>query len=98
MSIRAGGVAGGRAAADDQGPRPRLRRASRSRAHIFDFEGDLYGEWVRSPGLRLREGDRFESRRIEKQLQHDVPGTGGPSRPSHSQPRLQHLREYDSDV
>ena len=42
-------------------------------AHIFDFEGDLYGEWVRIEWVeRLRDVERFESlEHLKKQLQED---------------------------
>jgi riboflavin kinase/FMN adenylyltransferase len=42
-------------------------------AHIFDFEGDLYGEWVRIEWIeRLRDIERFESQeQLKQQLQHD---------------------------
>jgi riboflavin kinase/FMN adenylyltransferase len=42
-------------------------------AHIFDFDGDLYGEWVRIEWVkRLRDIERFESvEHLKQQLQDD---------------------------
>ena len=34
-----------------QGPRPTFADGRRTlEAHLFDFDGDLYGEWVRISG------------------------------------------------
>ena len=57
-----------------QGPRPTFLDGRRVlEAHIFDFEGDLYGEWVRIEWVeRLRDIERFESQeQLQQQLQHD---------------------------
>jgi riboflavin kinase / FMN adenylyltransferase len=57
-----------------QGPRPTLQDGRRTlEAHIFDFDGDLYGEWVRVEWVeRLRDIERFESlEHLSKQMQHD---------------------------
>ena len=42
-------------------------------AHLFDFEGDLYGEWVRLEWVeRLRDVERFPSvEALKEQLQRD---------------------------
>jgi riboflavin kinase/FMN adenylyltransferase len=58
----------------NQGPRPTFQDGRRVlEAHIFDFDGDLYGEWVRIEWVkRLRDIERFESvEHLKKQLQHD---------------------------
>jgi riboflavin kinase/FMN adenylyltransferase len=58
----------------NQGPRPTFQDGRRVlEAHIFDFEGDLYGEWVRIEWIeRLRDVERFESlEHLKIQLQHD---------------------------
>jgi riboflavin kinase / FMN adenylyltransferase len=57
-----------------QGPRPTLQDGRRTlEAHIFDFDGDLYGEWVRIEWVeRLRDIDRFESlEQLKQQMQDD---------------------------
>jgi riboflavin kinase/FMN adenylyltransferase len=57
-----------------QGPRPTFYDGRRVlEAHIFDFEGDLYGEWVRIEWIeRLRDIERFESvDHLSRQLQQD---------------------------
>jgi riboflavin kinase/FMN adenylyltransferase len=57
-----------------QGPRPTLQDGRRIlEAHIFDFNGDLYGEWVRIEWVeRLRDIERFESlEHLKKQMQDD---------------------------
>jgi riboflavin kinase / FMN adenylyltransferase len=57
-----------------QGPRPTLHDGRRTlEAHIFDFDGDLYGEWVRIEWVeRLRDIERFESlEQLKKAMQHD---------------------------
>ena len=47
----------------NQGPRPTFEDGRRTlEAHLFDFEGDLYGEWVRIEWVeRLRDVERFAS-------------------------------------
>jgi riboflavin kinase / FMN adenylyltransferase len=47
----------------NQGPRPTVGDMTRTlEAHVFDFEGDLYGQWVRLEWVaRLRDVRRFES-------------------------------------
>jgi riboflavin kinase/FMN adenylyltransferase len=56
----AGGVAGGML---NQGPRPTVGDEERTlEAHLFGFEGSLYGSWVRLEWVtRLRDVRRFES-------------------------------------
>ncbi|HEY3011522.1 MAG TPA: bifunctional riboflavin kinase/FAD synthetase [Gemmatimonadales bacterium] len=66
-----GGRAGGMM---NQGPRPTFQDGRRIlEAHLFGFDGDLYGEWVRIEWVeRLRDIERFESlEHLKKQLQHD---------------------------
>jgi riboflavin kinase/FMN adenylyltransferase len=43
------------------------------RAHLFDFDGDLYGEWVRIEWVeRLRDVKRFASAEaLQQQLERD---------------------------
>jgi riboflavin kinase/FMN adenylyltransferase len=58
----------------NQGPRPTFQDGKRVlEAHLFDFEGDLYGEWVRVEWVeRLRDTKRFESvQQLQKQLERD---------------------------
>jgi len=47
----------------NQGPRPTVGDLARTiEAHLFDFEGDLYGAWVRIEWVkRIRDVRRFES-------------------------------------
>jgi riboflavin kinase/FMN adenylyltransferase len=47
----------------NQGPRPTVGDLARTiEAHLFDFEGDLYGAWVRIEWVeRIRDTRRFES-------------------------------------
>jgi len=54
-----------------QGPRPTFADGRRTlEANLFDFEGDLYGEWVRITWVkRLRDVERFTS---AEQLQHQM--------------------------
>jgi riboflavin kinase / FMN adenylyltransferase len=54
-----------------QGPRPTFADGRRTlEANLFDFEGDLYGEWVRITWVkRLRDVERFTS---VEQLQHQM--------------------------
>ncbi|MEO8030984.1 MAG: bifunctional riboflavin kinase/FAD synthetase [Gemmatimonadota bacterium] len=55
-----GGRAGGML---NQGPRPTFGEGSRTvEVHLFDFAGDLYGEWVKVEWVtRLRDTQRFAS-------------------------------------
>lgn len=66
-----GGDAGGMM---NQGPRPTFHDGRRVlEAHLFDFDGDLYGEWVRVQWVeRLRDIERFESvQHLQNQLERD---------------------------
>lgn len=66
-----GGRAGGMMS---QGPRPTFHDGRRLlEAHLFDFDGDLYGEWVRIEWVeRLRDIERFSSvEHLKDQLQDD---------------------------
>jgi riboflavin kinase/FMN adenylyltransferase len=66
-----GGCGGGMM---NQGQRPTFQDGRRVlEAHIFDFQGDLYGEWVRIEWVeRLRDIERFASlEHLKTQLQHD---------------------------
>jgi riboflavin kinase / FMN adenylyltransferase len=66
-----GGSAGGMM---NQGPRPTFQDGRRIlEAHIFDFDGDLYGEWVRVEWIeRLRDIQRFGSlEQLKQQLERD---------------------------
>jgi riboflavin kinase/FMN adenylyltransferase len=66
-----GGRAGGMM---HQGPRPTFQDGRRVlEAHLFDFEGDLYGEWVRIEWVeRLRDVERFDSaEQLQAQMQRD---------------------------
>lgn len=66
-----GGCVGGMM---NQGPRPTFGDARRVlEAHLFGFEGDLYGEWVRIEWVeRLRDVRRFGSAdELIEQLQRD---------------------------
>ena len=66
-----GGSAGGMM---NQGPRPTFQDRRRIlEAHIFDFDGDLYGEWVRVEWIeRLRDIERFGSvEQLQEQLVQD---------------------------
>jgi riboflavin kinase/FMN adenylyltransferase len=66
-----GGRAGGMM---NQGPRPTFQDGRRIlEAHLFDFEGDLYNEWVRVEWVeRLRDIERFASLdHLKEQLQSD---------------------------
>jgi riboflavin kinase / FMN adenylyltransferase len=66
-----GGRAGGMM---NQGPRPTFQDGRRIlEAHLFGFEGDLYGEWVRIEWVeRLRDVERFGSvDQLQQQLQRD---------------------------
>jgi riboflavin kinase/FMN adenylyltransferase len=58
----------------NQGPRPTFGDGRRLlEAHLFGFEGDLYGEWVRIEWVeRLRDVERFASvEQLQKQLERD---------------------------
>jgi riboflavin kinase/FMN adenylyltransferase len=66
-SGRAGGML-------NQGPKPTFEDGRRSlEAHLFGFEGDLYGEWVRMEWVeRLRDTERFASvDALQQQLERD---------------------------
>lgn len=66
-----GGSAGGMM---NQGPRPTFNDGRRMlEAHIFDFDGNLYGEWVRIEWVeRLRDVERFSSvGQLQQQLERD---------------------------
>jgi riboflavin kinase / FMN adenylyltransferase len=66
-----GGSAGGMM---NQGPRPTFQDGRQIlEAHLFDFDGDLYGEWVRIEWVkRLRDIERFDSvEQLQQQLQRD---------------------------
>ena len=57
-----------------QGPRPTFQDGRRIlEAHLFDFEGDLYDEWVRIEWVeRLRDIERFPSlEHLQEQLKTD---------------------------
>jgi riboflavin kinase/FMN adenylyltransferase len=58
----------------NQGPRPTFEDGRRSlEAHLFGFDGDLYGEWVRIEWVeRLRDVKRFASvEQLQQQLERD---------------------------
>jgi riboflavin kinase / FMN adenylyltransferase len=58
----------------NQGPKPTFADGRRTlEAHLFDFEGDLYGEWVRIEWVeRLRDIERFSSvDALKRQLDDD---------------------------
>jgi riboflavin kinase/FMN adenylyltransferase len=58
----------------NQGPRPTFQDGRRIlEAHLFGFDGNLYGEWVRIEWVeRLRDIERFDSaEQLQKQLEHD---------------------------
>jgi len=58
----------------NQGPRPTFEDGRRIlEAHLFNFDGDLYGEWVRIEWVeRLRDIERFSSvEQLKTQLEHD---------------------------
>jgi riboflavin kinase/FMN adenylyltransferase len=57
-----------------QGPRPTFQDGRRVlEAHLFDFDGDLYGEWVRIEWVeRLRDVERFDSvEQLQAQMESD---------------------------
>lgn len=75
----------------NQGPRPTFQDGRRSlKAHLFDFDGDLYGEWVRVEWVeRLREVQRFPSaEQLQQQLEHDRTR----ARAALAAPRANHIR------
>jgi riboflavin kinase/FMN adenylyltransferase len=58
----------------NQGPKPTFEEGRRGlEVHLFGFEGDLYGEWVRVEWVeRLRDVERFASvDHLKQQLEHD---------------------------
>jgi riboflavin kinase/FMN adenylyltransferase len=58
----------------NQGPRPTFQDGRRTlEVHLFDFEGDLYNEWVRVEWVdRLRDIERFSSvEQLQQQLERD---------------------------
>lgn len=58
----------------NQGPRPTFGESGRAvEAHLFDFDGDLYGAWVRIEWIeRLRDTRRFDSpAHLKAQLAED---------------------------
>jgi riboflavin kinase/FMN adenylyltransferase len=58
----------------NQGPKPTFQDGRRSlEAHLFEFEGNLYGEWVRIEWVeRLRDVERFPSiDALKQQLDRD---------------------------
>jgi riboflavin kinase/FMN adenylyltransferase len=58
----------------NQGPKPTFQDGRRSlEAHLFGFEGDLYGEWVRIEWVeRLRDVRRFAGvEQLQEQLERD---------------------------
>ncbi|HEU4697940.1 MAG TPA: bifunctional riboflavin kinase/FAD synthetase [Gemmatimonadales bacterium] len=58
----------------NQGPKPTFQDGRRTlEAHLFEFEGDLYGAWVRVEWVkRLRDVRRFGSlEQLQDQLQRD---------------------------
>jgi riboflavin kinase/FMN adenylyltransferase len=58
----------------NQGPKPTFQDGRRSlEAHLFDFDGNLYGEWVRIEWVeRLRDVERFPSvEALQRQLDRD---------------------------
>src|SRR3954464_4282850 len=66
-----GGRAGGMMS---QGPRPTFQDGRRTlEAHLFEFDGNLYGEWVRIEWVeRLRDVKRFASvEALQQQLERD---------------------------
>jgi riboflavin kinase/FMN adenylyltransferase len=78
-----------------QGPRPTFQDGRRTlEAHLFDFSGNLYGEWVRIEWVeRLRDIERFETieqlkAQMEQDRQHALAVLAGrrstPSRVSHA--------------
>jgi riboflavin kinase/FMN adenylyltransferase len=57
-----------------QGPRPTFQDGRRVlEAHLFGFDGNLYGEWVRIEWVeRLRDVERFDSaEQLQAQMEND---------------------------
>ncbi|HVQ47078.1 MAG TPA: riboflavin kinase, partial [Gemmatimonadales bacterium] len=57
-----------------QGPRPTFQDGRRTlEAHLFDFNGNLYGEWVRIEWVeRLRDIERFATiEELKAQMEQD---------------------------
>jgi riboflavin kinase / FMN adenylyltransferase len=57
-----------------QGPRPTFHDGRRVlEVHLFDFDGDLYGEWVRVEWVeRLRDVEHFDSvKQLQDQMEED---------------------------
>jgi riboflavin kinase / FMN adenylyltransferase len=57
-----------------QGPRPTFADGRRAlEANLFEFEGDLYGEWVRITWVkRLRDVEHFASvEQLKQQMERD---------------------------
>jgi riboflavin kinase/FMN adenylyltransferase len=78
-----------------QGPRPTFADGRRTlEANLFDFEGDLYDEWVRITWVeRLRDVERFTSvEQLQDQMERDragalaalARGRHGPNRVTHA--------------
>ncbi len=78
-----------------QGPRPTFADGRRSlETHLFDFEGDLYGQWVRITWVEwLRTVERFASvAQLMEQMERDradalaalARGRPGPNRVTHA--------------
>ena len=73
-----------------QGPRPTFADGRRIlETHLFEFEGDLYGEWVRITWVeRLRDVERFDSvEQLKDQMERDrvrarAVLAGGPTDPN----------------
>ena len=79
----------------NQGPKPTFADGRRSlEAHLFEFDGDLYGEWVRIEWVeRLRDVERFASmEQLREQLSRDrvhaqavlAGARTDPNRPTHA--------------
>jgi riboflavin kinase/FMN adenylyltransferase len=78
-----------------QGPRPTFADGRRAlEAHLFEFDGDLYGEWVRITWVEwLRDVERFGSvQQLQDQMERDrvraraalAGGRTGPNRVTHA--------------
>jgi riboflavin kinase/FMN adenylyltransferase len=79
----------------NQGPKPTFADGRRVlEAHLFEFAGDLYGEWVRIEWVeRLRDVERFASvDHLKEQLDRDrvraravlAAGPADPNRVTHA--------------
>ena len=79
----------------NQGPRPTFQDGRRVlEAHLFEFDGDLYGEWVRIEWVeRLRDIERFDSvERLQQQLERDrTQALAALARGQHDLDRVSHL-------